>query len=98
MIEKVKEVTPNLQHIFDTIGNAKSSSLSSQAFGDREGNLCTVRPGKANTEHVTANTRVTDVLVWTAFLKDHRYAHFHWPVRCSPHIKLKKMMVQARMN
>ncbi|CAI7636656.1 unnamed protein product [Penicillium pancosmium] len=85
VIEKVKEVTPKLQHVFDTIGNAKSSSVSSRAFGDREGNLCTVRPGKANTEHVTANTRVTDVLVWTAFLKDHRYAHFHWPASKEDH-------------
>lgn len=39
-----------------------------------------MRPGKANTEQVTANTHVTDVLVWTAFLKDHRYGEFHWPV------------------
>ncbi|KAJ5983360.1 hypothetical protein N7481_005459 [Penicillium waksmanii] len=54
-------------------------------FGDREGNLCTVRPGKANTEHVTTNTRVTDMLVWTAFLKDHRYAHFHWPASKEDH-------------
>lgn len=87
VIEKIKEVTPNVQHVFDTIGNANSSSLSSRAFGDHAGNLCAVRPGKTSTEHVTKCTRVTDVLVWTAFLKDHRYAHFHWPVRCSPYIK-----------
>ncbi|CAI7567326.1 hypothetical protein N7533_005903 [Penicillium manginii] len=85
VIEKITEVSPNIQHIFDTIGDANSSSLSSRAFGGREGNLCTVRPGKANTERVTANTRVTDVLVWTVFLKDHRYAHFHWPASKEDH-------------
>ena len=35
--------------------------------------------GKANTEQVTFNTSIKYVLVWTAFLKDHRYAHFYWP-------------------
>lgn len=45
--------------------------------------VCPVRPGKANTEYVTANTHVTGVLVWTAFLKDHSYGKFHWPVSTS---------------
>ncbi|KAJ5407231.1 hypothetical protein N7465_008515 [Penicillium sp. CMV-2018d] len=70
VIEKISEAVPDLQYIFDTIGNTTSSALSSRAFGDREGRLGTVRPGKANTEQVTANMHVTDVLVWTAFLKD----------------------------
>lgn len=85
VIEKITQAAPDLQYIFDTIGTTTSSGLSSQAFGDREGSrrLCTVRPGKANTEHVTANTHVTDVLVWTAFLKDHSYGKFHWPVSTS---------------
>lgn len=80
VIEKITEAAPDLQYAFDTIGNTASSALSSQAFGDRDGRLCTVRPGKANTEYVAANTHVTDVLVWTAFLKDHGYGEFHWPV------------------
>lgn len=80
VIDKISNVAPNLEHIFDTIGNATSSSVASRALGDRKGYLCTVRPGKANTEQVTPSTQVSDVLVWTAFLKDHRYAHFHWPV------------------
>ncbi|KAJ5578473.1 uncharacterized protein N7459_007437, partial [Penicillium hispanicum] len=85
VIEKIKEAAPNLEHIFDTIGNETSSSLASKAFGDRQGNLCTVRPRKANTEQVTTKTHVTDVLVWTAFLKDRRYAHFYWPAPKEDH-------------
>ena len=42
--------------------------------------LCTVRPGKANTEKVEKRVRVTDVLVWTAFLNDHAYKEFKYPV------------------
>lgn len=80
VIQKIREMAPNLEYVFDTIGNTSSSSTASRAFGDRKGHLCTVRPGKANTENVTPQTLVTDVLVWTAFLKDHRYAQFHWPV------------------
>jgi hypothetical protein len=56
VIEKITEDVPDLQYIFDTIGNTTSSALSSRAFGDREDHICTVRPGKANTEQVTANT------------------------------------------
>ncbi|KAJ5089367.1 hypothetical protein N7532_008051 [Penicillium argentinense] len=85
VIEHITQAAPNLQHIFDTIGNTTSSSIASRALGDRKGNLCTVRPGKANTELVTPNTHVTDILVWTAFLKDHRYAQFHWPASLEDH-------------
>lgn len=76
VIEKINEAAPGLEHVFDTIGNTTSSAIASRAFGDRQGHLCTVRPGKANTEKVTANTHVTDVLVWTAFLEDHAYGDF----------------------
>ena len=80
VVGNITNAAPNLQHVFDTIGDKTSSAISSRVFGDRQGHLCTVRPGKANTEQVTANTHVTDVLVWTAFLKDHGYGEFHWPV------------------
>lgn len=84
VIANITKAAPDIQHVFDSIGDKTSSGKSSQAFGDRPGNLCTVRPGKANTEYVTANTHVTDVLVWTAFLKDHGYGEFHWPVSHPP--------------
>ncbi|PLB53776.1 putative zinc-binding dehydrogenase family oxidoreductase [Aspergillus steynii IBT 23096] len=84
VIEKIQATVPNLKHVFDTIGNQSSSTLSSQAT-QKNSRLCTVRPGKANTENVTADTRVTDVLVWTAFLKDHRYGKFHWPASKHDH-------------
>lgn len=79
--KKIREVDSSLAYIFDTIGNADSSALASQALSEQGGGLCTVRPGKANTENVTKQTKVTDVLVWTAFLKEHQYKTFHWPVR-----------------
>lgn len=79
--KKIAEVAPDVQYIFDTIGNEKSSEIASQALQEAGGTLCTVRPGKANTENVAKRTKVTDVLVWTAFLKEHRYGDFFWSVR-----------------
>jgi NADPH:quinone reductase-like Zn-dependent oxidoreductase len=70
----------SLRYVFDTIGNDSSSGTASQAISEKGGSLCTVRPGKAFTENVTKQTQVTDVLVWTAFLKEHRYKDFYWPV------------------
>ncbi|CAL5866808.1 uncharacterized protein PFLUO_LOCUS1018 [Penicillium psychrofluorescens] len=85
VIDRITGVAPHLQYIFDTIGSANSSTIASRALGGRVGHLCTVRPGKANTEHVAPNTHVTDVLVWTAFLKDHSYGTFHWPASKEDH-------------
>ncbi|ODM14972.1 hypothetical protein SI65_09724 [Aspergillus cristatus] len=42
-------------------------------------------PGKANTENVVDGTKITDVLVWTAFLKDHAYGEFKWPASKANH-------------
>ncbi|OQE44389.1 hypothetical protein PENCOP_c002G02378 [Penicillium coprophilum] len=85
VVGKIKEVTPELRFVFDTIGNTTSSPTASQALKDGVGNVCTVRPGKANTENVTPGTRVTDVLVWTSFLKDHAYGTFKWPASKEDH-------------
>ncbi|KAE8416814.1 putative zinc-binding dehydrogenase family oxidoreductase [Aspergillus pseudocaelatus] len=79
VVEDIRKAAPNIYHVFDTVGNQGSSPTASQVFGDRQGRICTVRPGKANTEGVSENAHVTDVLVWTAFLKEHRYGTFYWP-------------------
>lgn len=82
VVSKIKKDVPDLKHTFDTIGNLQSSTLSSQSMGDNKGNICTVRPGKAFTEDVPKHIQVTDVLVFTAFLKPHVYKEvYHWPVR-----------------
>lgn len=83
VVKKIKAVAPDLEYVFDTIGNDTSSVMGSQAIRESGGVLCTVRPGKAFCENVTKQTKVTDVLVWTAFLKEHRYGDFYWPVRIS---------------
>ncbi|GJC96409.1 zinc-binding oxidoreductase [Colletotrichum higginsianum] len=85
VVESIKKVAPRLEYVFDTIGNETSSGQASQAITESGGRLCTVRPGKANTENVTKQTKVTDVLVWTAFLKDHQYGPFKWPANESDH-------------
>ncbi|KAK1514623.1 hypothetical protein CABS01_06602 [Colletotrichum abscissum] len=85
VIESIRNTTPGLKHVFDTIGNKSSSGQASQAIDESGGRLCTVRPGKANTENVSKQTTVTDVLVWTAFLKDHQYAQFKWPASEEDH-------------
>lgn len=81
VVEKIKQAAPGLRYVFDTIGKPNSSATASNALAGK-GSLCTVRPGKANTENVVDGTKITDVLVWTAFLKDHAYGEFKWPV-CS---------------
>ncbi|KAF3052480.1 hypothetical protein E8E11_010657 [Didymella keratinophila] len=85
VVDKIKEAAPRLQYIFDTIGDKTSSATSSHALGEAGGTLCTVRPGKANTEGVSSQAKVTDVLVWTAFLKDHQYKEFKWPANKDDH-------------
>ncbi|KIL93676.1 hypothetical protein FAVG1_02236 [Fusarium avenaceum] len=79
VVDKIREAVPDLRYVFDTIGNNSSSKTASSAITHSSGVLCTVRPGKANTDDVAKNVKVTDVLVWTAFLQDHRYGDFHWP-------------------
>ncbi|KAH7112024.1 hypothetical protein EDB81DRAFT_953737 [Dactylonectria macrodidyma] len=78
VVEKIREAAPGLQYVFDAIGSATSSKTASRAI-TYNGVLCTVRHGKANTEDVVKGVKVTDVLVWTAFLKEHRYGRFYWP-------------------
>lgn len=80
MAQKIKQVTPNLKYVFDTIGNPSSSVTASQATHESGSVLCTVRPGKTHTENVAKQTKVTDVLVFKAFKKDIRRGGFHWPV------------------
>ena len=80
VVDQIKSVAPDLKYVFDTIGSKDSSEISSQAITGN-GVLCTVRPGKANTEKVASNVKITDVLVWKSFLKEHRFGKFHWPVR-----------------
>ncbi|KAH6618425.1 hypothetical protein C7974DRAFT_30314 [Boeremia exigua] len=85
VVSSIKKAVPGLGYVFDTIGASQSSATASQVIGEQGGVLCTVRPGKADTEGVTERTKVTDVLVWTAFLKDHRYGDFFWPASKDDH-------------
>ena len=82
VVDQIKTKYPDLAYVFDTIGSADSSA-SAAGCVTRQGKLCTVRPGKANTESVPKHVAVSDVLVWTCFLIDHRYGDFYWPVRAS---------------
>lgn len=77
--DSIRKAAPGLKYIFDTIGNKESSAKACEG-ANADCALCTVRPGKANTENVPKSVKVTDVLVWTAFLKDHSFGKFHWPV------------------
>ncbi|KAM5345640.1 hypothetical protein ACJ41O_011501 [Fusarium nematophilum] len=85
-ISKIKAALPNLGHVFDTIGDASSSATAAQAISRPEGVLCTVRPGKANTQDVPPHIKVTDVFVFTAFPTAHDYrGKVHWPVKMADH-------------
>ncbi|KAK1718203.1 chaperonin 10-like protein [Colletotrichum lupini] len=87
VVAKLQTAAPTLSHVFDTIGNASSSATAAAALNGRPGVLCTVRPGKANTEEVPSNIKVTDVFVFTAFPKAHTYRGLvHWPVSMPNHL------------
>ncbi|TQS33562.1 hypothetical protein Golomagni_06089 [Golovinomyces magnicellulatus] len=79
VVEEIKRAAPEIHYVFDTIGKETTSQLASQTIHTSGGTLCTVRPGKAFTENVTKQTKVTDVLVWTAFFTKHQYKGFVWP-------------------
>jgi hypothetical protein len=83
VVAKIVETVPDLRYAFDTIGNATSSTMAAEAMGSNKGNICTVRPGKQYTENIPKHILVTDVLVFTAFLKPHVYKKvYKWPVSC----------------
>ncbi|KXH41835.1 hypothetical protein CNYM01_06751 [Colletotrichum nymphaeae SA-01] len=87
VVTKLQNVVPTLSHVFDTIGNASSSATAAAALDGRPGLLCTVRPGKTNTEKVPSNIKVTDVFVFTAFPTTHTYRGLvHWPVSMPNHL------------
>ncbi|KAL1885450.1 putative secondary metabolism biosynthetic enzyme [Paecilomyces lecythidis] len=86
VIPKIKSVLPNLGHVFDTIGNASTSTTAADAISNPKAVLCTVRPGKANTQNVPSHVKVTDVFVFTAFPTEHNYRNIaHWPVKMADH-------------
>ncbi|KZZ99136.1 alcohol dehydrogenase [Moelleriella libera RCEF 2490] len=85
VVQQINKAAPELSYVFDTIGNETSSVTASRAIAGKGGKLCTVRPGKAFTEKVTKQTTVTDVLVWTAFFKEHAYGDFKWPANRDDH-------------
>jgi NADPH:quinone reductase-like Zn-dependent oxidoreductase len=80
VISKIRHIMPNLKYVFDTIGNETSSSTASQAIDPAGGTLCTVRPFKEFTENVSPQTKVTSLLVFTSFLKDHQMGSNFLPV------------------
>ncbi|KAM0295896.1 hypothetical protein ACHAPM_010612 [Fusarium culmorum] len=86
VILKLRSALPNVQHAFDTIGNETSSATIAKAMASTGGTLCTVRPGKANTQDVPPHIKVTDVFVFTAFPTEHTYrGKAHWPVKMGDH-------------
>lgn len=90
VVDKIKEAVPDLKYVFDTIGGSTTSVTASKALASG-GALCTVRPDKANTEGVVKGTKVTPVLVWTAFLKKHRYGKLEWPESKADHELSKEL-------
>lgn len=67
VVSSIEHVAPDLKYFFDTIGTESSTRLGGLALSDSHPVMCTVRPGKAHTEGLAANIKVTAVLMWTAF-------------------------------
>ncbi|RBR07274.1 uncharacterized protein FIESC28_10773 [Fusarium coffeatum] len=86
VIAKIKQALPSLENVFDTVGNSNSSATAARTISGKEGLLCTVRPGKANTQDVPSHVKVTEVFVFTAFPTEHNYrGKAHWPVKMGDH-------------
>ncbi|RDW61643.1 hypothetical protein BP5796_11535 [Coleophoma crateriformis] len=92
VVAKIMKAVPDLAYGFDCIGNATSSTLCGQAIREKKGVICTVRPGKANTENVPSHIDIKDVLVFTAFLKPHVYQKvYHWDTSYEDHALSKEL-------
>ncbi|KAH6686376.1 chaperonin 10-like protein [Plectosphaerella plurivora] len=93
IVDEIRNAAPGLPYVFDNIGNKTSSATASKAIARGGGKLCTVRPGKDFTEDVVEGVEVTDVLVWAAFLKEHRYRDTVYPSLTKGTIKPNKVKV-----
>ncbi|KAG5657646.1 hypothetical protein KAF25_007679 [Fusarium avenaceum] len=83
---KIRTELPTLAYVFDTIGSVNSSSTAASALNESKGALCTVRPGRANTQDVPKTVKISDVFVFTAFPTPHSYrGTAHWPVMMENH-------------
>lgn len=71
MIAETRRLSPGLEHALDTVGSDMSPAIVSQALADRGGNLCGIRPGKAQVANIAPRANITDVSAWRAFLQDH---------------------------
>ena len=71
VIAKIKKLAPHLQHALDTVGSDTSPAIVSQALADKGGNLCGIRPGKAQVANIASRANITDVSAWRAFLQEH---------------------------
>ncbi|KAJ4039707.1 hypothetical protein NW756_004317 [Fusarium oxysporum] len=85
VVKSIKDTAPSLRYVFDTIGNKLSSTTASQAIDETGGTLTTVRPDKSLTENVTKQTKVTPVLVWTAFNRVIQYKKAQFPASEDDH-------------
>jgi NADPH:quinone reductase-like Zn-dependent oxidoreductase len=85
VVKSIKDVAPSLKYVFDTIGKETSSAKASEAIDENGGTLCTVRPDKSFTENVTKQTKVTPVLVWTAFNRVIQYKKASFPASEDDH-------------
>ena len=73
VVEDIKKTLPNIKYVFDCIGTEDSSALASQTVVDSGGRLCTIQPGKRNTDKVEKRVEVSDVMVFTAFHEELKY-------------------------
>lgn len=73
VVEDIKKTLPNIKYVLDCIGTEESSALGSQTVVESGGKLCTIQPGKRNTEKVEDRVKVSDVLVFTAFYEELNY-------------------------
>lgn len=71
VIAQIRRLAPNLEHALDAVGSDTSPAIVSQALADKGGNLCGIRPGKAQVANIAPRANITDVSAWRAFLQDH---------------------------
>jgi NADPH:quinone reductase-like Zn-dependent oxidoreductase len=64
VVTRIRDAFSRLAHAFNTLGSVNSSAIAAANLNVNTEVLCTVRPGKANTEGIPTTITVTGVFVF----------------------------------
>lgn len=97
VIAETRRLAPGLEHALDTVGSDTSPAIVSQTLADKGGNLCGIRPGKAQVANIAPRANITDVSAWRAFLQDHLLKDISFAVSLSAEHDLARDLVDYHL-